>query len=238
MHITGLDYSGDGRRLVVAEQLGTTYSIDAETLEPDGQPVQLEQRVNNVYASADGHTAMVLTVDRFSLVDLDNGRVIRDGEALNPWSGAFSPDGRRFAVGGGSGEVRVLDVESGEWVGPARAGHDGLVFSVDYAPDGVTFTTGAEDRAVVFWDAETGRLLNRVLPGRPADGGMGPRFLADGHTVLIASAGGAIYTLDTRLEQWVEAACGIAGRNLTEDEWRDAFDTRPYRETCPKASQT
>ena len=40
MHITGLDYTGDGERLVVAERAGTTYAIDAETLEPDGKPAR------------------------------------------------------------------------------------------------------------------------------------------------------------------------------------------------------
>ena len=62
---------------------------------------------------------------------------------------------------------------------------------------------------------------------------MSPTFLADGHTVLIAAFGGAVYTMDTRPEHWVEVACAIAGRNLTEAEWSDAFGDRPYRETCP-----
>ena len=35
----------------------------------------------NVYASPDNHTAVVLTAGRFSLVDLDNGRVLHDGDA-------------------------------------------------------------------------------------------------------------------------------------------------------------
>ena len=100
MHITGLDYTGDGRRLVVAERAGTTYAIDAETLEPDGKPVELDKPVANVYASPDNHTAIVLTTDRFSVVDLDDGRVVHEGEAGEPFSGEFSPDGRRFAVGG------------------------------------------------------------------------------------------------------------------------------------------
>jgi hypothetical protein len=38
--------------------------------------------------------------------------------------------------------------------------------------------------------------------------------------------------MDTRPEHWVEVACEIAGRNLTEVEWSDAFGDRPYRETC------
>jgi hypothetical protein len=62
---------------------------------------------------------------------------------------------------------------------------------------------------------------------------MSPRFLADGHTVLLSSPGGAIHTLDSSVEHWIEFACAIAGRNLTSDEWRDAFDDRPYRESCP-----
>ena len=104
---------------------------------------------------------------------------------------------------------------------------------MDYAPDGATFVTGADDGAIVLWDAASGAPLNRVLPGRPSDGWMTPTFLADGHTVLIASFGGAVYTMDTRPEHWVEVACAIAGRNLTEAEWSDAFGDRPYRETCP-----
>ena len=85
----------------------------------------------------------------------------------------------------------MLDVETGEWAGPPRVGHDGPILTVDYAPDGATFATGADDGAIVLWDADTGAPLNRVLPGRPTDGGMNPTFLADGHTVLIASSGGA-----------------------------------------------
>ena len=233
MLITGLDYTGDGRRLVVAEREGTTYAIDAETLEPDGKSIELGKPVANVYASPDNHTAIVLTTGGFSLVDLDNGRVVRDGEADDPFAGDFSPDGHRFAVGSGSGGVRMLDVDTGEWAGPPRAGHNGLIYSVDYAEDGATFVTGSDDRAVILWDARTGAALNRMLPGRLADGGMHPENLADGHTVLISSSGGPVYTIDTRTEHWVDVACAIAGRNLTEIEWTDTFDTRPYRETCP-----
>ena len=124
-----LDYTGDGRRLVIAERTGTTYAIDAETLEPDGTPVQLDQNVVKVYASPDNHTAVVLTDDRFSLVDLDNGRVIHDGEADGPVVGEFSPDGRRFAVGTTSGEVRAARRRDRPMAGPPEEGHNGAVFT-------------------------------------------------------------------------------------------------------------
>ena len=243
MKIAAVKYTPDGERLIVAEQEGTTYAIDAETLEPDGTPIHLDQPMWNVFESPDNHTALVLTEGgRFTLVDLDTGQVIHEGEAPDAVRGDFSPDGRRFAVGSSFGAVRLLDVETGEWVGPSTVGHDGSIISVDYAPDGATFATGADDGAIVFWDADTGTPLNKVLPGRPTDGPTNPTFLADGHTVMFTvmfteNSGGAVYTMDTRPEHWIEVACAIAGRNLTEAEWSHAFADRPYRETCPAASR-
>ena len=49
--IARLDYTGDGRRLVVAERYGTTYAIDAETLEPDGgAPIEIDHEISKLYA--------------------------------------------------------------------------------------------------------------------------------------------------------------------------------------------
>jgi WD40 repeat protein len=233
-----LDYTGDGRRLVIAERTGTTYAIDAETLEPDGTPVELGHNVVKVYASPDSRTAVVLTDDRFSLVDVDNGRVIHEGEADGPVVGAFSPDGRTFALGTTSGEVRLLDVERGQWRGPPEEGHNATLHLLSYAPDGTTFATGADDQAVVLWDATTGSPLYRVLPGR-SDGSMVPWFLDDESRVLITSSlEGAVYTFELDSEHWIDVACTIAGRNLTEKEWSDAFGDRPYRETCSPSRET
>ena len=112
--------------------------------------------------------------------------------------------------------------------GPPKVGHDGYINSVDYSSDGATFATGADDGAIVFWDAATGVPLNKVLPGRPTDGPSDPTFLADGDTVTFtANGGGAVYTMDTRSEHWIEFACATAGRNLTDEEWSDASATAP-----------
>ena len=89
IHITGLDYTGDGRRLVVAESRAT-YTIDAETLEPDGKAVGLDRPMENVFASPDNHTAIVVTTDHFSVVDFDTGRVNHEGDAPGAAGGTFS----------------------------------------------------------------------------------------------------------------------------------------------------
>ena len=58
-------------------------------------------------------------------------------------------------------------------------------------------------------------------------------FQPDGHTLLVAGRDGAVHTVDTRLESWIDRACDVAGRNLTEDEWAEAIGDRAYHETCP-----
>jgi predicted ATP-grasp superfamily ATP-dependent carboligase len=51
--------------------------------------------------------------------------------------------------------------------------------------------------------------------------------------MVIAYQDGSVVTYDTDPRAWEQHACAVAGRNLTADEWRDAFGDRPYRETCP-----
>jgi WD40 repeat protein/DNA-binding SARP family transcriptional activator len=231
-HVSGLDYTRDGQRIVVTQRSGTTYALDADTLEADGPPAHVEGEIVQLYASPDNHTAIVLTSDRFVHVDLDTGEVIHQGEAdFDLLSGAFSPDGRRFAVGGSDGAVRVLDVATGQWVAPPTAAHAGSAF-VSSAGDS-RFVSGGADGAIILWDADTGAPGDK-LPGPSTGVGRVGRMLPDGHTVRIASPPDwTVETWDTRLDHWIDVACSIAGRNLTEGEWNDAFPGRPYHQTCP-----
>ena len=237
-HISSLAYTDGDRSLVVAEGSGALYTVDAESLQPDGPRVELGGYIRWVYASPDDQTAIALLDEgRFALVDLDAGQVLREGDVgFVPDPERLSPDGHRVAVSGGIGELRVLDVDTGEWVGPPRAGHGGGSWQVAYAPDGAIFASGGWDGTIAVWDGDTGAPLGRVRPGPHTDAQ--PEFLSDGHTVVISTHDGTVYTWDTRPETWVEAASAIAGRNLTPDEWGDAFGSRPYRQTCPTSDQS
>jgi WD40 repeat protein/DNA-binding SARP family transcriptional activator len=234
--LAAISYTGDGSRLVVASEQGSVLTLDAETLQSDGRTVELHQEVTSVHASPDNRTAIAFTVDQFTLIDLGTGRLLHDGDVgLAPSSGDFSPDSRHFAVGGVTGQVRVLDVQTGEWAGPPRTGHDGAV-TVAYSPDGATLASGAFDGTIGLWEGRTGALSNTVPSGRTTN--VQPTFLPDGHTLLIPSIDATVSTWDTQPASWIEFACAIAGRDLTQEEWHDAFGDRPYRQTCPTKSNT
>jgi hypothetical protein len=146
----------------------------------------------------------------------------------------FSPDGRRYAYGASDGTVGVIDVAIGERFGSAAPLHQGPTTGVMFAPDGATLASIGFDGQMVLADAATATPRARVRPGRPNLLGM-MVYDEDGHTVVVAYQDGSGLTFDTDPAAWEDHACALAGRNLAEQEWHDAFGDRPYRETCPES---
>ncbi len=68
---------------------------------------------------------------------------------------AFSPDGRRAVSGGGSGDLRLWEVETGKelrvWT------HGGSVLAVAFMPDGKHVLSGGDSGWLRLWDVDTGK---------------------------------------------------------------------------------
>jgi len=101
---------------------------------------------------------------------------------LGPASSPLTPS----ASGTGSAPVDFLEY----WKTAARElttfrGHSHGVWSVAFAPNGLTLASGGVDRLVRLWDIETGRLL-RSLRGHTADI-RSVVFTPDGQTLATAS---------------------------------------------------
>jgi WD40 repeat protein len=81
---------------------------------------------------------------------------------------AFSPDGKRMAVGGGtwddakqayvSGELTVWDAQTGKQLLSCKD-NTGPVRSVAFSPDGKCLAGATGDKVVKVWDAQTGQEL-------------------------------------------------------------------------------
>jgi DNA-binding SARP family transcriptional activator/WD40 repeat protein len=235
-------FTADGDRLLVGEITGSLVVLAGDSLEPIGAPIDLGRPIFGVYPGADGRRAAVLMggtggpAERqdYAVVDL-NDRVVVDQESLgfNHAAGAISPAGTRLAVAGRDGEVGIRRLDFPGWVRPpVEAALEGQVTTVSYAGDGSAFVIADTSGRVQLWDATTGTPIARLRPGQPGVTASAV-FHPDGHTVIIATADGAVYHWDTRVERTIETACAAAGRNMTQTEWRQAFPDRPYRETCP-----
>ena len=76
---------------------------------------------------------------------------------------AFSPSGQNIAVGGGSGEVRVYNKETGEQVVSFK-GFEGGVDSVVFSPNGEQVAAAGFDGKVRIYDLKSGQLIKDFVP--------------------------------------------------------------------------
>jgi WD40 repeat protein/DNA-binding SARP family transcriptional activator len=234
-HIAGIGFTDDGSRIIVGERSGRLLALDAETLEPVGSPVDTGTRVTEVFAGPES-LAVALLDQGFVLADLGSGQVLFEDTSIGVWGSGLSSNGTRLAVGTNTGEVGLLDIERAEWIVPpkARTVHRAAIARVSFSPDGSRFATGSRDGRVGVFDATTGR-PEISFPDLFGPWAM-PYFEPDGRAILVSALEGltpGVYRWDLRPDAELDTACAIAGRNLTEDEWRDAFGDRQHRATCP-----
>lgn len=214
------------------------------TLRPVSKPVQVGGPIAWLSASPDNRSAflviggrsvsdrLAVPSDRWALVDLVAGRVVRRGTfpMSLPSIVAFAPDGTRVAVGSEKGDVLIVDPATGENLATPRIVHQGWVNGIAFSPDSSLLVSSGFDGGVALFDGKTAALLGTIMT--PNQQLVTADFLPDGHTVAIAAYDDGVYHWDTRLAHTIELACRMAGRQLTTDEWRENFGDRPYRKTC------
>ena len=69
--------------------------------------------------------------------------------------------------------------------------------------------------------------IDHRYPSRPA-------FSPDGTTLFTPVVDGSVVAWDLRPASWVDAACRLVGRDLTEAEWRQHVGDQRYRKTCQR----
>ena len=233
-------FTADGTAVVVADADGIVTELDGHTLEPTGRSLDVDVEPGALRTGSDGVVAVTTSLvsvgsDSSEIVfaDFDDGRVVRRVSVpLAPGAGNFSLDGTAYAIGGFDGRLRIIDVATGRIVGPEDPVHSGPVAWVTFSPDGATLATVGFDGELALVDPDTGMAHARARPGA-ANLNASVGFDPDGNSVLVAYDDGSVIEFATDPDVWIEHACQVAGRNLTETEWRDAFGDRPYHETCP-----
>ncbi len=237
-------FGADGKTVYVDDRAGHLESLARATLQPVREPVAFAHDAVSLLPDPHGETLLVLKeFGSIAWVDPANGEILQSTRELLTTQdrlAAISPNGSVLAAVDSSGYVRLIDAETLAWAEDPSL-REG--FDVVYAPDGSQFASVQPDR-IRIWDGRTGAYQASIpLPNLPATGvwstaslgpGMTIAYLPDSKGLLVASADGRIFTVDTRMSTWLERACRIAGRNLTRDEWSQFFPSRPYQVTCPQ----
>jgi WD40 repeat protein len=84
------------------------------------------------------------------------------------YSSDVSNDGRAIVTGGQAGP-RLWDIATGNPLGPALTGLNGLAGTVDLSSDGSAVVGADESGDVLLWDVATGAIMGDPLPGPGPD---------------------------------------------------------------------
>src|SRR5262249_59316704 len=76
---------------------------------------------------------------------------------------AFSPEGRRIAVGGAAKEVHLYDAESGARTA-TLTGHEVDIYTIAFNPKGEQVATAGFDGKVRLYEVESGKLIKEFIP--------------------------------------------------------------------------
>lgn len=186
-----------------------------------------------VNSSRDGDRVAIGTVEGVVLYDGRTGSPLGRIEGSDR-RGAFITVAGQLFVGSIGGELTLHDLDTLE---PVREfpGSRGFIREVESTTDGSTIAVLGGDRVVNLYDVGTGVHLGSPLT-IPDDEINEMAFSLDGDT--LAYGGGIdrpLRIIDLDTDHWVDAACRLAGRNLTEEEWATNIGgLAPYRSTCPE----
>jgi WD40 repeat protein len=141
---------------------------------------------------------------------------------------AASPDGSRLLVDLGETGVGLLDAASMTWISRPNAAQAKLMgYYTRFSDDG-TLVASVSEGKLSHWDARTGAYLGSATVGVDGDAA----FTKDNRQILFAGSDGSLLTWTIDPKSWLAKACQLAGRPLTEQEWRDYLPDRPFSPVC------
>jgi WD40 repeat protein/serine/threonine protein kinase len=194
--------SPDGKLLALLLKGGTIklWDLDKSVEFPAIQA--FEDDLYGVNFSPDGARLLgVSSSGTLKLFDAATGR-----ELLTKRLGDFgiqsirwSPDGKRLAVAGyasryRTGEIQILELDSGRQITPPLKGHSALVRMVAFSPDGQRLAGGGIDKTVKIWDLTTGQEI-LTLKGN-TDMITCVHFLSDGCRLMSVAMDGTVRVWD------------------------------------------
>ncbi|GJH18449.1 TIR domain-containing protein [Caballeronia novacaledonica] len=247
--VRSLAFNGDGRFLVSGARDG--YALVWDLHDDRGVPTRRLEGgdVNAVAISRDGrHVGLGNWEPDFAAViwDLDlpasqtNPITLKFGQRVDDV--AFSPNGRWFAAGSWDQTTKLLDLSKTGTEPYVLKGHRARTLSLAFSPDSQWLATGNEDRSARLWNLTQSdpSVDSTVLQAGDKVGAVSfspdGRWIAltqsnfrsmpfspDGQSFVSSNSNSWLYHIG--LDDLRQEACTMAGRNMTQEEWRKFLGT-------------
>lgn len=147
---------------------------------------------SRLYTTDSGNTLTIWDLTEQRELDRLGAHTLHDDVPL-----AVHPEGRYVAAGDMGEHFSIWNVDTNA-VTDCDDGHDGLLLSLAFSPDGEQLASSAQDGRVQLWQARTGE-VGRTLKIGPGGGVIRQvAFTPDGHHLVTANGNGTVYVL--RLE--------------------------------------
>jgi WD40 repeat protein len=238
--LVALEFSPDGTMLVGGggPDRGLVYVWRPDAPDAPAGEIRTRGTVEDLTFTPDGSRLVISTGwndgGYVVLWDTASRRIVETvpADVSGVWIADVSNDGRTLATGGQSSLVRLWRLPTGTTLGAPLTGLTGSADTVDLAPDG-SLVVGADTTGhVVLWDVATRSTIGDPLPGPAPDRPVAALFTPDGRSVVVISDTGEGWVWNVDPSGWLVRACDVAGRSLTEQEWRQILPDRPYHATC------
>jgi WD40 repeat protein len=183
--------------------------------------------------SSNGQHLAVQATGGARVYDAMTGIALAGPRNLGALEGVAASDELLIGEGRG-GDVSFFDLLTLEPIGPPLPISAGRVYEVDFDDDGSLMMTRGSDRTVRLIDVASRTQIGEAIRIPLTEFGVSLR--PDGRELAVHSPFGvALWDLDPTA--WEDAACRVAGRNPTREEWeRYVGELAPYRATCPVSS--
>jgi len=160
------------KQMTAAGELAAT---DIATLKKT-KLMTLKKEVESFAVSADGkRVALGYGDGTFQIVDAASGKsllgtiqaykgiTIGGNTIANVTAIAFSPDGKRLALGDVNGLLRFHDAKTGKALGAPVPGHTSLIEAIAFSPDGKQIVSATQDKGLFVLDGVSGKLIGDRL---------------------------------------------------------------------------